>query len=51
MNIWCECVSLRSFIFLKTFNLEFLYIEVLFTDQNSKPLEREDKINITVFVN
>ena len=51
MSIWCKCASLRSFIFLKTFNLEFLYIEVSFTDQNSKPLEIEDKINITVFVN
>ena len=35
------------FIFLKTFDSEFSYIEVWFTDQNSKPLEIEDKINIT----
>ena len=34
-------------MFLETFNSEFLYIEVLFTEQNSKPLEIEDKINIT----
>ena len=34
-------------MFLETFNSEFLYIEVLFTEQNSKPLEKEDKINIT----
>ena len=39
------------FIFLKTFNPEFLYIEVWFIDQNSKPLEIEDKINITLVIN
>ena len=32
----------KHFMFLKTFNSEFLYIEVWFTDQNSKPLEIED---------
>ena len=36
-------ISLKNFIFLKTFNSEFSYIEVWFTDQNSKPLEIEDK--------
>ena len=38
-------------IFLKTFNSEFSYIEVCSTDQNSKPLEIEDKINITLVIN
>ena len=38
----------KTFIFLKTFNLEFLYIKVWFTDQNCKSLEIEDKINITL---
>ena len=37
-------ISSKNFIFLKTFNSEFSYIEILFTDQNSKPLEIEDKI-------
>ena len=37
-------VSPKSFIFLKPFNSEFLYIEVWFTDQNSKPLEIEDSV-------
>ena len=41
----------KHFMFLKTFNSEFLYIEVWFTDQNSKPLEIEDKINITLVIN
>ena len=37
--------------FGKTFDSEFAYIEVWFTDQNSKPLEIEDKLNITLVVN
>ena len=42
--------SHKNFVSLKMFNLEFSYIEVWFTDQNSKPLEIEDKINITLAV-
>ena len=44
-------ISPNNFIFLKTFNSEFPYIEVWLTDQNSKPLEIEDKINITLVIN
>ena len=44
-------ISPKNFIFLKIFNLEFLYVEVWFTDQNSKPLEKEDKIKITLVIN
>ena len=40
----------KIFLFLKTFNFEFSYIEVWFTDQNSKPLEKEDK-KITLVIN
>ena len=43
-------ISPRNFIFLKTFNCEFSYIEVRFTNQNSEPLERQDKINITLVI-
>ena len=43
-------ISPKNFIFLKT-NSEFSYIEVWFSDQNSKPLEIEDKINITLVIN
>ena len=32
-------ISPKNFIFLKTFDSEFWYIEVWFTDQNSKPVE------------
>ena len=44
-------ISPINFIFSKTFDSEFSYIEVWFTGQNSKPLEIEDKINITLFIN
>ena len=38
-------ISPPNYIFLKTFNSEFQKIKAWFTDQNSKPLEVEDKIN------
>ena len=41
-------ISSKSFIFLRTFNLEFQAIEVWFTDQNSQPLEIEDRTNLTL---
>ena len=41
-------ISPKKFIFLKCFDWEFSYIEVWFTDQNSKLLEIKDKINITL---
>ena len=44
-------ISPTKLIFLKTFNSEFSYIEVWLTDRNSKPLEIEDKINITLVIN
>ena len=44
-------ISTKYFLFLKTFDSEFSYTEVWFTDQNPKLLEREDKINITLVVN
>ena len=44
-------ISPKNFIFLKTFESELSYIEVWFTDQNSNPLEIEDKINITLVIN
>ena len=44
-------ISPKSFILLKTFNPKFSYIEAWSTDQNSKPLEIEDQINITFVIN
>ena len=43
-------ISPPNHILLKTFNSEFQEIKVWFTDQNSKPLEVEDKINLTLIV-
>ena len=37
-------------VFLKTFNSESQKIKVWFTDQNSKPLEVEDQINLTLVI-
>ena len=37
-------------IFLKIFNSELQGIEVWFTDQNSQPLEIEDRINLTLVI-
>ena len=42
-------ISPKKFMFLKTFNSEFSYNEVWFTNQNCKALEIEGKINITHF--
>ena len=44
-------ISSKKFIYLKTFNSEFSYIEVWFTNKNSKSLEIEVKINITLVIN
>ena len=43
-------ISPKNHIFLKTFNSEFQEIKVWFTDQTSKPLELEDKINLTLII-
>ena len=43
-------ISSPNHIFLKTFNSEFQEITVWFADQNSRPLEVEDKINLTLIV-
>ena len=43
-------ISPTNHIFLKTFNSEFQDIEVWFTDQNSQPLEIEDRINLTMVI-
>ena len=36
--------------FLKTFNSEFQEVEIWFTDQTSKPLDLEDKINLALII-
>ena len=43
-------ISPPNHIFLKTFNSEFQETKVWFTDQNSRPLEVEDNINLTLII-
>ena len=43
-------ISTSNHIFLKTFNSEYDEIILWFTDQNSKPLEKEDRINLTMVI-
>ena len=43
-------ISPSNHIFLKAFNSEYDKIVVWFIDQNSKPLEIEDRINLTMVI-
>ena len=43
-------ISPRNDVFLKTFSSEFREIKVWFTDQKSRLLEVEDKINVTLII-
>ena len=43
-------ISPTNHIFLKTFNSEYDEIIVWFTDQNSQPLEIEERINLTLVI-
>ena len=43
-------ISPTNDIFLKTLNSEYSKIKVWFTDQNSKPLEIEGRINLTMVI-
>ena len=43
-------ISPTNQVFLKTFNSEFREVKTWFTDQTSKPLKLEDKINITLII-
>ena len=43
-------VSPDSLIMLKTVNTEFSFIEIWFTDQDNRPLEIEDNVNISLII-
>ena len=43
-------ISPKNNIFLKTFHSNFEQIEVWFTDQNSQPLEIDDKMKLTLII-
>ena len=40
-----------NLVFLKTYNSEFDGIIITFTDQNGRPLEIEDNLNLTLLIN
>ena len=40
----------QSLTMLKTTSAEFSFIEIWFTDQNNRPLEIEDNVNITLII-
>ena len=40
-----------NLVFLQTFNTEFDDITILFTNQNERPLEIKDKVNLTLLIN
>ena len=44
-------VETSNLVFLKTYNTEFDEIIIKFTDQNGRPLEIEDKVNLTLLIN
>ena len=44
-------VETSNLVFLETYNTEFDKIIISFTDQNGRPLEREDKVNLTLLIN
>ena len=43
-------ISPHILTMLKTTNAEFQFIQVWFTDQNNRPLEIEDSVNITLII-
>ena len=44
-------VEPSNLVFLKTYNIKFDEIIITFTDQNGRPLEIEDKVNLTLLIN
>ena len=40
-----------NLLFLKTYNAKFYEIIITFTDQNGRPLEIEDKVNLKLLIN
>ena len=43
-------ITSHSLTMLKTTNAEFSFIEICFSDQNNRPLEIEDNVNITLLI-
>ena len=51
-KLFCQLITITppSPTMLKTTNAEFSSIEIWFTDQNNRPLEIEDIVNITLII-
>ena len=43
-------ITPHSLTMIKTANAEFSFIEIWFTDQNNRPLQIEDNVNITLII-
>ena len=43
-------VELSNLVFFETYNIEFAEIIIKFTDQNDRPLEIEDKVNLKLLI-
>ena len=43
-------ITTHSLTMLKTTKAEFSFIELSFTDQNNRPLETEDNVDITLII-
>ena len=43
-------ISPETLIMLETVNTKFSFIEIWFTDQDNRPLEIEDSVNISLIV-
>ena len=41
----------KSYAYYKTYNTDFDKIILTFVDQNGRPLEIEDKVNLTLLIN
>ena len=46
MSIKCEAKQFS----VKTYNPDFDVVTIIFTDQNGRSLEREDKVNLTLLI-
>ena len=44
-------VEPSNLVFLKTYNTEFDETIIIFIDENGKPLEVEDKVNLALLIN
>ena len=47
----CQILNPGNLVFLKIYNTEFDEIIITFMDQNGRPLEIKDKVNLTLLIN